>query len=91
MSKLRIEGDLAAFYCPGCEELHHFRIRGADPWEFDGNMEAPTFAPSLRYGPSWQMPKGWDPDKAPKNPDGTYQVRPDGKKARFFAKKKETV
>ena len=36
------------FYCPGCKNSHPFRIAGRDPvWQFDGNMEKPTFSPSL--------------------------------------------
>lgn len=45
------------FYCPGCEEIHGFRVEpspGKGPiWSFDGNTERPTFNPSLlrRAGP----------------------------------------
>lgn len=31
------------FWCPGCAEPHVFDKR----WTFDGNMEKPTFTPSL--------------------------------------------
>ena len=38
-------------YCPGCERAHRFMVvNEAVPeqvWEFDGNMESPTFSPSL--------------------------------------------
>lgn len=34
------------FWCPGCEENHLF---STDRWQFDGNMESPTFNPSLLY------------------------------------------
>lgn len=38
-------------WCPGCDSLHPFRTRSVDPalvtWEWDGNLEAPTFSPSL--------------------------------------------
>lgn len=48
------------FWCPGCNDRHWFRIdHGGAPvradgtplpvWSFDGNMDAPTFAPSLLY------------------------------------------
>ncbi len=30
-------------WCPGCENYHHFDLR----WTFDGNMEKPTFSPSM--------------------------------------------
>ena len=38
------------FFCPGCKELHHYSIVGATHpvWDFDGNLESPTFSPSLR-------------------------------------------
>lgn len=37
------------FFCPGCQSLHAFVTnREQSPcWSFDGNMEAPTFNPSL--------------------------------------------
>lgn len=39
-----------SFWCPACEELHAFNVAGAPPlWKFNGDTEAPTFAPSLRY------------------------------------------
>lgn len=37
-------------WCPGCNSLHPFRVltTGAqEVWEWDGNLEQPTFAPSL--------------------------------------------
>jgi hypothetical protein len=48
------------FYCPGCQEHHEIDSR----WTFDGNMEQPTFTPSLKCGPYWRMPPGWSYDKA---------------------------
>lgn len=43
-------GDLLGywFWCPACEENHPFHVGGEKRWAFDGNMEAPTFTPSLR-------------------------------------------
>jgi len=41
------------FFCPACDKLHHYRLNrlpGDDEqpiWSFDGNMERPTFTPSL--------------------------------------------
>lgn len=41
------------FYCPGCRHLHAIRTvagsnaAGAPKWSFNGDMESPTFAPSL--------------------------------------------
>jgi hypothetical protein len=37
------------FYCPACRDLHHFNVAIFQPlWSFDGNLDAPTFGPSLR-------------------------------------------
>lgn len=74
MSKLeKIEGGFA-FYCPGCKCHHYFDSR----WDFDGNMDAPTFSPSLLVGPYWRMPKGWDYDKAPRDENGVLLLHADG-------------
>jgi len=37
-----------SFQCPGCDCLHIFYVRGNVTWTFDGNIELPTFDPSLR-------------------------------------------
>jgi len=38
-------------WCPGCDRLHPFRLAPGDErgvfWEWDGNLERPTFSPSL--------------------------------------------
>lgn len=36
-----------AFYCPGCEGPHVYYVAGNLVWSFDGNLESPTFSPSL--------------------------------------------
>lgn len=39
---------LYAFDCPGCGIGHSFRVQGEGPkWEFNGDIDNPTFAPSL--------------------------------------------
>ena len=43
------------FWCPGCKELHSFAVDkdhinsdgSVHRWTWDGNVEAPTFSPSL--------------------------------------------
>jgi hypothetical protein len=37
------------FWCPGCKRYHPFRIKSKnDPiWNWNGDMEKPTFTPSL--------------------------------------------
>lgn len=38
------------FYCPGCKEAHHYwtKPERGHVWAFNGNVERPTFTPSLR-------------------------------------------
>lgn len=55
MQKLRrVEGGYL-FYCPGCDDIH---IVG-DGWQFNGNLESPTFSPSIlvrsgHFVPEWK-------------------------------------
>ncbi len=38
-------------WCPGCAEVHSIRIECAGPgpvWSFNGDLERPTFSPSIR-------------------------------------------
>lgn len=38
------------FHCPGCLKTHYVRIAGPGPaWEWNHDMEHPTFLPSLIY------------------------------------------
>ncbi len=44
------------FWCPGCKRVHGFRIRRYEAdespqplWTFDGDLNKPTFSPSLLY------------------------------------------
>jgi hypothetical protein len=49
-TKLRLLQDgRLAFWCPGCDESHHVRVgvEGRPCWTFDGDVERPTFAPSV--------------------------------------------
>ncbi len=48
--KLRLaEGGRLHWFCPGCKEMHGINYGdGHGPrWTWDGNAEAPTFAPSV--------------------------------------------
>jgi hypothetical protein len=49
--KHEFEGEESySFWCPACKCGHGFTVKGGPPvWGFDGNMQAPTFSPSLRY------------------------------------------
>ncbi|MFC7378286.1 DUF6527 family protein [Brevundimonas sp. GCM10030266] len=46
----RVDGGYFA-QCPGCNTWHHIAVEKPLPngarWTFDGNLEAPTFSPSL--------------------------------------------
>lgn len=39
------------FFCPGCEIYHSFIVKVGEPgdplWQWNGDMERPTFSPSL--------------------------------------------
>lgn len=37
-------------WCPGCERMHSIATDnpGGPSWTFDGNLDAPTFSPSVR-------------------------------------------
>lgn len=36
------------FWCPGCNQAHAVRIPPApEPWKWNGNIDAPTFEPSI--------------------------------------------
>jgi hypothetical protein len=53
-----------AHWCPGCEEMHVIATDGKNhsgaQWTFDGNLESPTFSPSIniRTGPRPTVPEG---------------------------------
>lgn len=52
LRRAKVEGQVGEhylFYCPGCKEMHRFQVGVANgpSWTFDGNMEKPTFSPSL--------------------------------------------
>jgi len=44
MTKLTKCEDSLMFFCPGCGSYHSFRV---PQWKWDGDMEKPTFSPSL--------------------------------------------
>lgn len=43
--------------CPACEEMHAFAVEtpfsNGARWQFDGNIESPTFAPSMNIATGW--------------------------------------
>ena len=34
-------------YCPGCKGMHAIHVEGPVVWAFNGDIEKPTFSPSL--------------------------------------------
>lgn len=40
-------------WCPGCKHLHHINVevpcKNGAVWKFDGNIERPTFDPSVNH------------------------------------------
>ena len=36
-----------SFYCPGCKHRHVYFVTGALTWDFNGDVAAPSFTPSL--------------------------------------------
>ena len=68
-AKLRKTTDGYSYWCQGCEEMHHITTG----WQFDGNVNAPTFSPSVlvrigHYVQGWQGPDCWCTYNA-KHPD----------------------
>lgn len=54
-----VEGTPGVFihFCPGCKDFHYFHTtyknRSNASWSFDGNLEQPSFHPSMNIGPSY--------------------------------------
>ena len=40
-----------SYYCPGCKRMHSINTKGGPgpSWSFDGNVNRPTFGPSVRH------------------------------------------
>lgn len=41
-----VSGNGLAFWCPGCDSAHAI-THGGDGWTWDGNVDRPTFSPSV--------------------------------------------
>lgn len=53
------------FYCPGCKQTHLYYTKRKGPtWTFNGDMQAPTFQPSLLL-----LREEWTPPVTPENLD----------------------
>lgn len=60
-AKLRWGAGIYVFYCPACDEAHSYRVSMPDYpaidrplWTFNGNVERPTFTPSLLLSTSYR-------------------------------------
>lgn len=42
-----------AFTCPGCGEIHAIPTHGPKAWGFNGDLERPTFTPSILASCTW--------------------------------------
>lgn len=65
-------------FCPGCKCGHGLRVGQKEgSWEFNGDMEKPTFSPSLLVE-HYQYPER-DPETKDfkRGPDGKYLLGPD--------------
>jgi hypothetical protein len=56
-----LSGGGVAFWCPGCDEAH---VISPAIWTWDGNVEAPTFSPSVlvtcgHYVPGYEKERCW--------------------------------
>lgn len=41
------DGDHIWIFCPGCQEAHALQVTGSKAWTWNGDLEKPTFSPSL--------------------------------------------
>ena len=44
--KVEVRGNRLAFFCPGCEKEHEIFV-APGRWAWNGNLERPTFSPSV--------------------------------------------
>jgi hypothetical protein len=60
------DGDRIAFWCPGCKCAHAVRVAPApEPWAYNGDPKAPTFAPSVLVR--------WSTSEPPVTPENLVQ------------------
>lgn len=65
------------FYCPGCKETH----APSNRWQFNGNLEKPTFAPSILVTGVNFPPNDPATGDFARGSDGEYLMDADGKLA----------
>lgn len=49
MRKVKLLNGTASFKCPGCKLFHSMNVggKGSPGWAFNGDLEKPTFTPSI--------------------------------------------
>lgn len=47
----RAEGGQLHFWCPGCDKAHAIAYEGPNAWGWNGDLERPTFTPSVLVHP----------------------------------------
>lgn len=72
------------FWCPGCKCGHgvwtdHPNKGSGATWSFNGNMEKPTFTPSLKIDSAKTPPADPATGDFKKGPDGKYLIGSDGR------------
>jgi hypothetical protein len=45
-------------WCPGCSRSHVINVVGPEPWGWDGNVDGPTYTPSLLVTGGSPLPDG---------------------------------
>lgn len=68
-----------AHWCPGCKHAHTIYVTapGGYNWTFNGDIEKPTFTPSLRHF--------WPAQPNRTDPDGTvHPARPEETRCHYF-------
>ena len=55
-----LEGGQVTFWCPGCNCPHAVKVEGYKAWAWDGDVDKPTFSPSVLIQGGHFLP--WTPD-----------------------------
>lgn len=45
---LKVRGENARYMCPVCDDVHRVVVAGPQAWQWNGDVERPTFSPSVR-------------------------------------------
>lgn len=65
------------FFCPGCGHRHAYHTKnpeGRPVWQFNGNVESPTFTPSLLNRWGTHADPNWKPEPGHTNHSGTCHL-----------------